>query len=332
MATTYQKCDETVRELLDELLQKHRSDLIDAQATIELLFAFGTDGKPALKKSGQVVLGRCKINSLQDRAEGKADATITLDGDRWPKMNDRRRLALLHHELTHIDRWEPGDKDRDDLGRPALAARHGDWNFDGFHRILDLYGEDSVEHRNLAIIAESHRQLKLPISAVADQAEGLLRASLDSDEFRQAVARDLGGTVEAKPDGALVINVPASDDADDMHRQHPVFSPRDGAPDRLDRFDQLESRPPFDDEEDTDVPGSGMSPVRPHDDQAGATDGFDPDDVHWLANTPCTDVNFRCAINRSSRETLAEALTRKLTRGARQAIERRLRGLDRATA
>jgi hypothetical protein len=190
MATTYQKCDETVRELLDELLEKYRGDLVDAEATIELLFAFG-----GIRKEGMLVLGRCKINSLQDRAEGKCDVTITLDGDRWPHLPDKRRRALLHHELSHIEDWDVEDHGTDDLGRPALKARHGDWSFDGFDRILDLYGDQSIEHANLAMIAEKHRQMTLPIvlpagvTVVAGEVMGagsdraLLLADSDAEVF-----------------------------------------------------------------------------------------------------------------------------------------------------
>jgi hypothetical protein len=191
VATTYQKCDETVRELLGELLEQYRGDLQDAGATIELLFAFGSDGKPALKSRGQIVLGRCKINSLQDRAEGKADATIVLDGNRWPHWPEQRRLAVLHHELTHIDTWERGDGDRDDLGRPSLKIRYGDWDFDGFHQMIELYGAFSVESRNLKIIAETHQQLQLPFADMA-----------------RAAAAEFGGTARVAADGLVEIRVP----------------------------------------------------------------------------------------------------------------------------
>lgn len=155
MGVTYERADGEVRGLLTDLLQKHRPDLLNAGVSIELLWAYG-----GIKKDGQLVLGQCKINSLKDRVEGKADATILLDGDRWNKLPAMRRKALLHHELLHIEAYD--GKDKDDAGRPAITSRPGDWNFDGFHEVVDLYGDFSVEVANLSMIAQVHSQLRLP--------------------------------------------------------------------------------------------------------------------------------------------------------------------------
>jgi hypothetical protein len=202
-------------------------------------------------------------------------------------MVDQRRRALLHHELTHIEAW---DRTRDDIGRPALQTRHGDWNFDGFHRIVELYGEQSVEYRNLAMIAEMHRQLNLPFGAAAHTdvpGNGIPARSVVGEALTE-LAEQCGGTVETRADGSVKVTV----DADRLG---------------IVRGDE-------DDDEDE---------VDPND--------FDEDNVHWLANTPAGDVNFKAALRRSDRATLTEALTRKLTAGARKAIVGQIKKLDKGT-
>lgn len=161
MATTYLPADDHARSILRGLIAEHRPDLKRAGVDIRLLFAIKQPGKsglaigPAMKSRGQRVLGKCKVNGLADREAGKTDVTITLDGSWWASATDRRRQALLHHEVSHIDLW---DGERDEDGRPKLKAAHADWDFDGFHDLLDLYGRDSVEHANFERIARRHEE------------------------------------------------------------------------------------------------------------------------------------------------------------------------------
>lgn len=161
MATTYFPAPDEVRRVLDELIEEYRPDLTrHGEVKIGLTMAVGYKGKVAMKTKGQRILGKCKINGPLDKAQGKPDADVTLDGDYWAVSSQRRRKALMHHELSHIAEF---DGDRDELTKRAnLVVRNGDWNFDGFHECVELYGEDSAEAANLNMIAERHRQLDLP--------------------------------------------------------------------------------------------------------------------------------------------------------------------------
>lgn len=166
MPTTYIEADRDAQKLLEDLIHEHRQDLVDADANVTFLFAHGTLNKfgirkPAMKARGHHVLGKCKINSLADRAEGKGDATITVDGDHWDRWSPKQRLAVLHHELSHIAVWG-GKTDADD--RPKLKIQHADFDFDGFHAVIDTYGADAVEAVNLKRVIEDHRQLFLPFA------------------------------------------------------------------------------------------------------------------------------------------------------------------------
>lgn len=162
MAKYYQECGPDVYEVLAELIEEYRHDLKACGARISLLFITSLEGdEPALKHHGQPVAGRCHINGLQDRAEGKADATITLDVHMWNKRSPEWRKALLHHELTHIARWDRSITP-DPLDRPTLKPRHGDWENDGFFEIAAIYGDDAPEVRYLRAVEERLGQGRLP--------------------------------------------------------------------------------------------------------------------------------------------------------------------------
>lgn len=190
MPTTYVEADPAAVKLLEKLITEHREDLVQADANVTLLFAHGTltrfgIRKPAMKSRGHQVLGKCKVNSIADRAEGKGDATIVVDGDRWDQLSEGRRRALLHHELSHIAVWG-GKTDADD--RPKLKLQHADFDFDGFHAVIDLYGVEAVEAANLQRVIEDHRQLVLPF------AEGPVAAAPEPKPARtRTKAQDLTG-------------------------------------------------------------------------------------------------------------------------------------------
>jgi len=159
MSTSYVRCDEDVYEMLHELITEYRFDLVDCEATIALYFAANDKGH-AMKARGHQVLGKCKINNLVDRAQGKTDVTIFLDMDWWKDASSRRQRALLHHELSHVEVYDPEDG-TDDLDRPVLKSRYGDWDNDGFYQLAKLYGEDSCERINLAIVQEALNQMEM---------------------------------------------------------------------------------------------------------------------------------------------------------------------------
>lgn len=154
MGTSYEDCDDDVREMLESLRAEFRPELDATEVTIRLQFAYGEDGKPALMHRGAPALGLCKINGLRERAQGVADATIYLDGDRWPDLSPRRRVALLHHELHHVQLG----KGRDAAGRPRLKCRKHDIEMGLFAEIARMYREDSVEWAVIDRADEMRRQ------------------------------------------------------------------------------------------------------------------------------------------------------------------------------
>jgi hypothetical protein len=155
MATIYHEPTPDALALLDELRREYRQDLEQAEALITLIFATSDKpDKPPMTSKGQRVLGKCKVHGLSDKAAGTADATIWIDAIAWSVRSVNQNRALLHHELEHIAIWE---NERGDDGRPMLKSRNADFQFDGFHEIIERYGADACEALNVERVIARHQ-------------------------------------------------------------------------------------------------------------------------------------------------------------------------------
>lgn len=159
MPTTYQKGSKQQAEQLDELVKHSFPELCQARVNITFMVASNEDGE-AIKVHGCPAAAKIKINSLADRAEGKGDATVTVDDAAWNDLSARQQEALLFHELTHLAVVRTGEDKvkRDDLGRPKLKMRHDDWNLNGFFECIERYGHDAYERRTLGKLTEVLKQ------------------------------------------------------------------------------------------------------------------------------------------------------------------------------
>jgi hypothetical protein len=114
MATVYELADDDVHDLAMGILAKHH---------------------PELKmRDGEYVNKR-------------ADAEILIDMEQWEKLTDNQRLALLDHEITHLEVQvdDVGLVKTDDQGRPKLKLKLHDWQLGGFRSIAQRYGADAIE-------------------------------------------------------------------------------------------------------------------------------------------------------------------------------------------
>lgn len=109
-------------------------------------------------------MGKIKVMSLKDRAAGRADAELLLDGDRWPTFADEEQAAIIDHELTHLELCIGDDGlRRDDLDRPKLRVRKHDHQFGWFDAVARRHGEDSIEWQQYAQFTNTtYQQLWLP--------------------------------------------------------------------------------------------------------------------------------------------------------------------------
>jgi hypothetical protein len=148
--------------------------LIAAGVTIDYVFAradLNEGGQPvgnALTHNGCKALGVTRKIPLKDRALGRSDAEIALDGDWWREATEEQRAALLDHERHHLaPKVRDGAFLRDDLGRPQLQLRKHDYEFGWFRVVAARHAEHSMERQQAAQIMEDAGQYFWP--EIADE-------------------------------------------------------------------------------------------------------------------------------------------------------------------
>lgn len=152
--STYRPAEDEAVVLGERLMAEHCQDLLGAGVRIGYLFAHAArdpnTGEPkgdALKFQGYKAAGVVKVTSQEARAAGHPDVIIKLDGDEWPDWPDETRMAVIHHELHHVELWldDEGEIKLDECNRPKLKLQPHDWQLGGFARIAELYGPAAPE-------------------------------------------------------------------------------------------------------------------------------------------------------------------------------------------
>lgn len=156
MATTYSAADGECLSLLSRVMAEHHPKLAEAGVKVDVLMAENPNGD-AVKLHGAPAIAVVRVVRLKDRVKGMGDAEITIDLFAWNQMSERHREATLFHELEHlvrVERKKPEEGEpawaTDDIGRPKLKTRPGDWDSgDGFVRCIQVYGDHAVEFSNI---------------------------------------------------------------------------------------------------------------------------------------------------------------------------------------
>ncbi len=170
---TFERCDKSVDALAHELINKYESNrplgVIDVR--IDLVFAYadkdedtGEALNDALTKNGIKALSITRKIPLKDRALGRGDAEIALDGDWWKQATEEQQAALLDHELNHvaIKADKNGNVQYDDLNRPQLKLRKHDHEFGWFKCIAERHGDASLERIQAKAMMDFAGQLYWP--------------------------------------------------------------------------------------------------------------------------------------------------------------------------
>jgi hypothetical protein len=170
--TTFERCPKAVEALAKTILEKHESHkpVLVAKVTIDFVFAYPEydekTGKPlgdALTKNGVKALGITRKIPLKDRALGRADAEIALDGDWWDKAPEREQEALLDHELHHVAvKIDKRGLVTDDLGRPVLQLRKHTHEIGWFAIVAERNGKHSIEQQQARAMLDEAGQFYWP--------------------------------------------------------------------------------------------------------------------------------------------------------------------------
>lgn len=172
--TTYLTPGKEQHEALQTALKKYHPRLIEAKTTICMLVVFAEideHGEPvgqALNLHGTPAYAVTRIFPLKLRAHGLADAEILVDGERWKDMPNKTRIALLDHELTHIDLvFKDNVLQVDDLGRAKLTMRHHDYTHGWFTEVVERHGKASIESLQARRFVDESGQLYLDFTTKA---------------------------------------------------------------------------------------------------------------------------------------------------------------------
>ena len=175
----YEKSPAEVRQIVDRMMDRYHPQLRDAKVDVCCLMAFPTTDKngdntgPPIKFQGYPAAAVVKIIGLKERTDGRADAEICIDGDKWPTLSDSEKDALVDHELEHLELKtdKHGAIVRDDLDRPKLKIRKHDHQFGWFDSIVRRHGRNSLEHQQFVEFQDvGYQQRWLPFLDKPDTA------------------------------------------------------------------------------------------------------------------------------------------------------------------
>lgn len=167
---TYERDDSTngyaIAEIIDMAKHRWHPVLVEAEVSFDALFVTeyieGAEGYiaiPALEVGGYPAAACVRITPLKDRAKGMNDVELIVDKVVWEGLDREGRLALIDHELTHIQvraergivTFDPaegefiGEVALDDLKRPKLKLRKHDFMIGGFVEVANRHGNRALE-------------------------------------------------------------------------------------------------------------------------------------------------------------------------------------------
>lgn len=151
----YSKASEEENQLLAEAMRLWHGNLVKHDVRIGFIMAYSSSDAPAVTHGGYSALATIRIVSGKDRLSKGYDAELLVCGATFGHLSSMGRMALLDHELRHLalhyDK-KTGQVKKDDLNRPKLKTRKGDWNAgDGFKSVCARHGEHAIEFENLRL-------------------------------------------------------------------------------------------------------------------------------------------------------------------------------------
>lgn len=165
MPITYDTPDQDTIDLLDQVKLDFHERLEDHDVRVGILMAHAPVDEKTGRIKGHALKGhagtpaaaKIKAVSLKDRLTKKYDVELLIDGDKWPNMGEREKVALLDHELTHISITGKVD----DLSRPVVKMRDEDFIVWGFLEVVRRHGSCALEAQSVRHLIEEHGQLLL---------------------------------------------------------------------------------------------------------------------------------------------------------------------------
>lgn len=163
MTKTFDVADPAVYDLAKKAMKKREPELDKAGVSLMILLVHGGE-PPQLKVGGYAAAAKIKINNVESRSQGMADATIQIDNDVWLDLSARKQEALIAHELHHLEVCydKDGKVKLDTVGRPKLKTRLHDHQIGIFEDILADYGEECCDHDQVQPLKIFYEQRLMP--------------------------------------------------------------------------------------------------------------------------------------------------------------------------
>jgi hypothetical protein len=138
---------ESINETIQTLIAANHPELVEANATVDSIFAFDDKGGFPVKTNGYPSAANIKISNLKSRVKGAADAEICIDREAFNAMSPTQQEAVLDRELYRlvVVRDKEGAVKTDDSDRPKLKIKKFDYMLGWFKEIAQRYGQDSPE-------------------------------------------------------------------------------------------------------------------------------------------------------------------------------------------
>lgn len=170
MPVIYDLAPPDVHDLATEVMRAHHQRLklggVDYVKLCLLMAKMSSDNEsdePAVKLHGYPCAAIISVIPYKQRVDKRADAEIVIDADAWDDMTEPQQMALLDHEITHLEIVT--DKDglvkTDDQGRPKLRLRIHDWQIGGFREVVMRHGSDAPETVQAREFSDKHGGLVL---------------------------------------------------------------------------------------------------------------------------------------------------------------------------
>lgn len=151
MSRTVEKATPEQNAALVKAIETWHHWMRDIELRVGLVAVRNEDG-PALTHHGHPCLAKVRRLGERDRLLTRLDAVIEIDAEAFDDLGDGQQLALIDHELTHLelvsDRAGTPKLARD--GRPKLRLRPDDYFLTGFFDVVARHGNEACERLGLA--------------------------------------------------------------------------------------------------------------------------------------------------------------------------------------
>jgi hypothetical protein len=149
MAKMYRKSGGDIASLVQDVMKIYYTDLLEQNIKIDLIDAYDSMGGPAVTVHGLPAAASIRVLSLKDRIMDRGDVEITFDGYVVDGFSKDEKMALIDHELYHIEtkRNKDGQIKYDDIGRVEYKLKPHDREFGWFDAVARRWGKNSQEYK-----------------------------------------------------------------------------------------------------------------------------------------------------------------------------------------